>query len=46
MLQPGAWVILDNATFHHGGRIGALIAAAGAQVLYLPTAVFARPKPH
>lgn len=36
VLEPGEWVILDNATFHHGGRIAALIEAAGAQVLYLP----------
>ena len=36
VLQPGEWVIVDNATFHHGGRIAELIAAAGAQVVYLP----------
>lgn len=36
VLQPGEWVILDNATFHHGGRIAALIEAKGAQVVYLP----------
>lgn len=36
VLQPGESVILDNATFHHGGRIAQLIAAKGAQVLYLP----------
>ncbi|BAC89668.1 glr1727 [Gloeobacter violaceus PCC 7421] len=36
VLQPGEWVILDNATFDHGGRIVALIEAAGAHVLYLP----------
>jgi transposase len=29
-------VIVDNATFHHGGRIAQLIEAAGAQVVYLP----------
>jgi len=36
VLQPGEWVILDNATFHHGGRIAQLIEAKGAQVIYLP----------
>jgi len=36
LLQPGEWVILDHATFHHGGRIAQLIAAQGAQVVYLP----------
>jgi transposase len=36
LLQPGEWVIVDNATFHHGGRIAQLIAATGAQVVYLP----------
>jgi transposase len=36
LLQPGEWVIVDNATFHHGGRIAQLIEAAGAQVVYLP----------
>lgn len=29
-------MIVDNATFHHGGRIAQLIQAAGAQVVYLP----------
>lgn len=36
VLQPGDWVILDNATFHHGGQIAQLIQAKGAQVVYLP----------
>lgn len=36
VLRPGEWVIIDNATFHHGGRIAQLIEAAGCQVLYLP----------
>lgn len=36
VLQPGEWVIVDNATFHHGGRIAELIAAAGCHVVYLP----------
>ena len=35
VLKPGEWVILDNASFHHGGRICELIEAAGAHVLYL-----------
>lgn len=36
VLQPGEWVVLDNATFHHGGRIAELIQAKGAEVAYLP----------
>ena len=36
VLKPGEWVIVDNATFHHGGRIAQLIATTGAQVVYLP----------
>ena len=36
ILQPGQVVILDNATFHQGGRIQQLIEQAGAQLLYLP----------
>jgi transposase len=36
-LEPGQFVILDNATFHHGGRIAQLIEAAGCHLLYLPT---------
>ena len=36
LLQPGEWVIVDNATFHQGGRIAQLIEAAGAQLVYLP----------
>ncbi len=36
MLQPGQVVILDNATFHKGGRIQQLIELAGARLLYLP----------
>lgn len=35
-LRPGEWVIVDNATFHHGGRIAQLIEAAGCQLVYLP----------
>jgi transposase len=36
VLRPGEWVIVDNATFHQGGRITQLIEAAGCQVVYLP----------
>ncbi len=36
VLHPGDCVILDNATFHHGGRIADLIESVGAQLLYLP----------
>ena len=36
VLRPGEWVIIDNATFHHGGRIAQLIESAGCQVVYLP----------
>ena len=35
-LKPGKVVILDNAAFHHGGRITQLIASAGCRLLYLP----------
>jgi transposase len=36
VLRPGEWVIVDNATFHHGGRIAQLIQAAGCQLVSLP----------
>ena len=36
MLRPGDWVIVDNATFHNGGRIAELIEAAGCRLVYLP----------
>jgi transposase len=36
VLKPGQVIILDNATFHHGGHIAELIANAGCQLLYLP----------
>ena len=36
VLRPGEWVIIDNATFHHGGRIAQLIEAAACQLVYLP----------
>jgi len=35
-LRAGDWVIIDNATFHHGGRIAELIEAAGCKVIYRP----------
>jgi transposase len=35
-LKPNQVVILDNATFHHGGRVSEMIVAAGCQFLYLP----------
>lgn len=31
VLKPGEWVIIDNATFHHGGRIAQLIESARGQ---------------
>ena len=36
MLKPGQKLIIDNATFHKGGRIEALVEAVGCQVWYLP----------
>ena len=36
VLKPGEWVIIDNASFHKGGRIAQLIEATGAHLLYLP----------
>lgn len=36
VLKPGQVVILDNATFHHGGRIETLLEAVGCCLLYLP----------
>ena len=35
-LTPGQVVIMDNASFHKGGRIEELIEAAECEVLYLP----------
>lgn len=35
-LRAGQIVILDNATFHKGGRIQQLIEQVGCQLLYLP----------
>ena len=35
-LAPGKVIICDNATFHKGGRIQALVDKAGCRLLYLP----------
>ena len=35
-LEPGQFVVMDNATFHKGGRIQKLIQDAGCEILYLP----------
>ena len=35
-LVPGQVVVMDNATFHKGGRIEQLIQNAGCKLLYLP----------
>ena len=35
-LKPGQVVIMDNATFHKGGRIQELIESSGCRILYLP----------
>ena len=36
LLKPGQVIIMDNATFHKGGRIQQLILDRGCQLLYLP----------
>ena len=36
MLKPGQKLVLDNATFHKGGRIKQLWEEAGCKVWYLP----------
>ncbi len=36
VLHPGEWIIVDNARFHHGGRIAQLIEAARCKLIYLP----------
>lgn len=36
VLKPGQVVIIDNATFHKGGRIQQLIESVGCHLLYLP----------
>ena len=35
-LEPGQVLVMDNATFHKGGRIQQLIQEAGCELLYLP----------
>lgn len=35
-LKPGQWLVIDNAAFHKGGRIEALLEQVGCKVLYLP----------
>ncbi|MEI2583756.1 IS630 family transposase [Scytonema sp. PRP1] len=36
ILEPGQVLVMDNATFHKGGRIQQLIQDAGCELLYLP----------
>lgn len=36
VLKPRQIIVMDNATFHKGGRIRELIEKAGCQLLYLP----------
>ena len=36
VLKPGQKLIIDNATFHKGGRIDELVKAAGCEIWYLP----------
>jgi transposase len=35
-LRPGQKLVIDNASFHKGGRIEELVNAAGCEVWYLP----------
>ena len=35
-LKPGQKVVMDNATFHKGGRIVEMIKVAGCEAWYLP----------
>ena len=35
-LKPGDILVIDNASFHHGGEIESLIESAGCKVMYLP----------
>ena len=35
-LKPGQKLVIDNATFHKGGRIQALVEAGGCEIWYLP----------
>ncbi len=36
VLKPGQKLVIDNASFHKGGRIEAIVEAAGCEVWYLP----------
>ena len=36
VLKPGQKLIIDNASFHKGGRIEELVKAAGCELWYLP----------
>lgn len=36
ILEPGQVVVMDNATFHKGGRIEQLFQDSGCKLLYLP----------
>lgn len=36
LLKAGQVLVIDNATFHKGGRIEQLIEDAGCKLLYLP----------
>ena len=36
VLKPGQTLVIDNATFHKGGRIESMIQAAGCHIWYLP----------
>ena len=35
-ISPGKVLVLDNASFHKGGRIRDLVEEAGCELLYLP----------
>jgi transposase len=35
-LKPGQKLVIDNATFHKGGRIEQLVQAVGCEIWYLP----------
>jgi len=36
-LKPGQVLIIDNASFHKGGKIKRLVESVGCRLLYLPT---------
>jgi len=35
-LNPEQTIVMDNASFHKGGKINQLIESAGCKILYLP----------